>query len=268
MLQQSKPSSLIISSNSQGSRASGPVVRAFSILRCISEGSNTLSDIARKCNMSRSTAHALLQKLIRSNAVIQDPTTHNYFLSQLITRMASNNNTAHRYLIHASMEEMKYLANSTQERITLTILIALKPARLNAIHGKHALRVVDEDVELDPSETFLAATGKVLVSQLSEDTLKKMSKFMIPSLKTSALAYDELMVDINKVRQQGYFVTTGKRLEGITCVSVPVFGYSLPTSLNVIGPETRIKPNLKKFIEMAKKSATRISKDIETEIEK
>jgi len=235
------------------SRSSGPVVRAFSILKCISEGTYTLSDISRKCNMSCSTTHGLLQKLIRSDAVVQDPVTHEYFLGQLISKMVSNSYTAHQYLINRAMPEMKTLAESTQERITLTLLIGFKPFRLNAIHGKHALRVVDEEEELDIAETFLAAPGKVLYSQLGEDILKKMAKLIKPgSAQRPNSAFNDLMKDVKQVKQTGYFATTGLRLQGVSCIAVPVYNYSLPVSLNVIGPETRIKPNLKQFLELIK----------------
>jgi DNA-binding IclR family transcriptional regulator len=247
------------------SRSSGPVVRAFSILHCISEGTSNLSDISRKCKMSYSTTHGLLQKLIRANAVVQDPLTHEYFMGQLIPRMVSNSHAAHQYLTNGAMPEMKRLADATQERITLTILIGFKPFRLNAIHGKHALRVVDEEEEMDIAETFLAAPGKVLYSQLSEETLSKMARLIKPGSADSASAYAELMKDIKQVQQNGYFATTGLRLQGVSCISVPVNKYFLPVALNVIGPETRIKPNLKSYLSKALKSAAYIAAELEAE---
>lgn len=248
------------------SRASGPVVRAFSVLKCISEGTYTLSDVSKKSKMSNSTTHGLLQKLIRAKAVIQDPVSHNYFLSPLMAKMVSNSQAAHQYLLNCSMPEMKLLADSTQERITLTLLIGFKPFRLNAIHGKHALRVVDEEEELDIAETFLAAPGKVLYSQLGEDVLRKMAKLIKPGPSQNPdSAFSDLMKDIKQVKQSGYFATTGLRLQGVTCISVPVYNYTLPVALNVIGPATRIKPNLKVCLEKALKSAARISKDLAVE---
>jgi IclR family transcriptional regulator, acetate operon repressor len=248
------------------SRSSGPVVRSFSILHCISEGTTNLSDISKKCKMSYSTTHGLLQKLIRANAVIQDPFTHEYLLGQLIPRMVSNILNTHQYLVNCSMPEMKRLAEATQERITLTILIGFKPFRLNAISGKHALRVVDEEEELDIAETFLAAPGKVLYSQLSKDTLLKMARLIKPgSWPDTESAYNELMKDIRQVQQNGYFATTGLRLQGVSCISVPVQGYFLPVALNVIGPETRIKPNLKSYLSVALKSSASISAELEAE---
>jgi IclR family transcriptional regulator, KDG regulon repressor len=253
----------------QHSRSSGPVVRAFSILQCISEGTSNLSDISKKCQMSYSTTHGLLQKLIRANAVVQDPFTHEYFLGQLIPKMVSNSHTAHQYLTSCAMPEMKLLADATQERITLTMLIGFRPFRLNAIGGKHALRVVDEEEELDIAETFLAAPGKVLYSQLSEETLSKMAKLIKPGLSANpASAYIEVMKDIRQVKQTGYFATTGLRLQGVSCISVPVYKYFLPVALNVIGPETRIKPNLKNYLAKALKSAAHISAELEAEFKK
>jgi DNA-binding IclR family transcriptional regulator len=164
------------------------------------------------------------------------------------------------------MTEMKILAESTQERVTLTLLNGFRPFRLNAIHGKHALRVVDEEEDLNIAETFMAAPGKVLYSQIKEDTLKKMAGLIKPgSSLDSNSAFNELMKDIKQVKQNGYFTTTGIRLQGVSCISVPVYNYSLPVTLNLIGPETRIKPNLKQFLEKTLNSAARISRDLEAE---
>jgi DNA-binding IclR family transcriptional regulator len=246
------------------SRESGPVVRAIGVLKCISEGSYTLADISKNCSMSKSTTHGLLQKLIRANAVIQDPATHNYYPSQLITRMSSNYTAIHQYLYACSMEEMKYLANATHERITLSLLVGFKVFRLNSIHGQHALRVVDDDLELNLSETFSAAPGKVLFSQLSYDTLRKMAHLIKPDSLPNA-AFDEVMADVKKIQQQRYFVTIGARHEGVTCISVPISNYSVPVALNVIGPETRLEPKIKDYVAMALKSAEHIARNLASE---
>lgn len=249
------------------SRASGPVVRAFNILKCISDGTYTLSDISKKCNMSNSTTYGLLKKLKQSYAVISDPITHHYYLGQLIPQLASNHINTHQYLIACSAEEMKDLAAYTQVTITLDVLVGLKAYRINMVHGNHPLRITDSRDDPDIEETFMSAPGKVLYSQLNEDILRKICKFVKPhSLKSPEATLNDVMVEIKKIHRQGYAVSSGIRLQGVSCLSVPIFNYSGPVALNVIGPSESVKSNITRFAEKALKKASDISKKLKAEM--
>jgi DNA-binding IclR family transcriptional regulator len=242
------------------SRASGPVVRAFDVLKCISEGTYALSDIAQKCGLSYSTTHGLLQKLKRANAVTYDPIIHRYYMGSLIPQLNSNLLFTHQYLISSSLDEMKELAAYTGVTITLVVLTGFKVFRINMIHGNHPLRITDVHDEPNIEETFLSAPGKILFSQLSEDTLRKMARFIKPnSTQSPEATYNEIMADIKQARSQGYAISSGVRLQGVSCISVPVQNYSLPVVLNIIGPDSQIKHNTKKFVERALKTAADIS---------
>ena len=242
------------------SRSSGPVVRAFSILKCISEGAYTLSDISQKCSMSYSTTHGLLQKLKQSNAVVYDPLTHRYYLGQMISQLAMNLVFTHQYLIACSVNEMNDLAKYTQVTVTLVVLVGLNAARINMIHGSHLLRLTNAEDKPDAEQFFLSAPGRVLISQLSDENLKKISRFIKPqSTDPQEAIFEEVMTEVRKVQRQGYALSSGTRIQGVSCISVPIRNYSLPAALNVIGPDTVINPRIKQFAPKAVAAAANIS---------
>jgi predicted transcriptional regulator len=60
------------------------IKRASAILNCISDGTNSVTDIATKCDLSKSTVHRLLKALCESELVMQDTLNHQYFLGYSI----------------------------------------------------------------------------------------------------------------------------------------------------------------------------------------
>lgn len=65
------------------------IQRAADILNCISDNVNSVTDIAARCNLSKSTVHRLLKALSESSLVMQDPINHQYFLGDLIIKLIS-----------------------------------------------------------------------------------------------------------------------------------------------------------------------------------
>jgi DNA-binding IclR family transcriptional regulator len=63
----------ISSDNGKKETAVQSVRRAAEILNCISNGMSSVTDIAERCNLSKSTVHRLLKALGESELVMQDP---------------------------------------------------------------------------------------------------------------------------------------------------------------------------------------------------
>ena len=89
--------------------------RAASILDCLINNKNTVTDIANYCKLSKSTVHRLLKALEESDFVLQDPVKRRYYLGYLFTRLASNLQITHDRLITCAIEEMKYLSDIAEE---------------------------------------------------------------------------------------------------------------------------------------------------------
>src|SRR4030042_1173902 len=233
--------------------------RSTEILTCLSNGINTVTDIADYCKYSPSTVHRLLQTLKRLDWAVQDENNHNYYLGSLITRLSTNQIAAHKYLIMQSLREMIRLSNTTEETVNLGILLQLRYVLLHEVASKQDLRITEESKRLGP--LYIGATAKVLLSQLDDDELRTTLKHVNFNHVTEKTVTDKdlLMAQLMECRQQGYCITCGERIPGAVCISAPIRNYICPASLSIVGPESRLGPRVNEVIEELKDSARRIS---------
>jgi IclR family transcriptional regulator, KDG regulon repressor len=238
------------------------ITRAASVLICLSNGTNTVTGIAHDCHLSKSTVHRLLRALEESNLAIRDTINHRYYLGNLITQLASNPQTTHEYLINSAMEEMKYLADYTEETVALGIMLGIQYVRLHEIPSKHSLKVTDDISKLGPP--FLGSTVKVLLSQLNDEKLKiAMKNFQLGRIAEHLdVDINSLMGQLKQIQEQGYAISFGERIAGALGVSVPIGNYVCPASLSIVGPESRLKAKATGLAEKLKTSASHISRNI------
>jgi DNA-binding IclR family transcriptional regulator len=236
--------------------------RATDILVCLGNGINSATEIAAYCDYSVSTVHRLLQNLTDLDWVIQDDTSHKYFLGSLVHKLATNLMTAHQYLVLHALKEMNILANLTEETVILGAFEQLHFIKLHDIQSPHNLRIIEASDRLKGQ--YLGATAKVLLSQLDDKELKTFLKHVKnePVTDESVVDPDTMMKQIKEIRRQGYSVSFGERMKGAGCISAPVKNYFCPVALYIVGPEDRLRPHTETFIDALVKGAHRISEDI------
>jgi IclR family KDG regulon transcriptional repressor len=236
--------------------------RATDILICLGNGINSATEIAAYCEYSISTVHRLLQNLVELGWVVQDETSHKYFLGSLVHRLASNIMTSHRYLILHALKEMTRLSNLTEETVILGALDQLHFIKLHDIPSPHNLRIIEASDKLKGQYT--GATAKVLLAQLNDKELKTFLKHLKnePASAGSVADIDTMMEQIREIRKKGYCISYGERIKGAVCVSAPVKNYFCPVALYIVGPEDRLKSQIDKLVEELKISVQLISDDI------
>ncbi len=238
------------------------VFRSANILICLSNGINTITDIATSCNLNKATVHRLLKALIESRLAMQDPTSHRYYLGYSIARIVSNPYSTHEYLITCSLKQMGQLSALTGETINLTILIGIQNVLLRDIHSAHELRVVERG--MDMRYVSSGATAKVLISQLEKTKLDIALANLNLTLLTDDKqpTRDKVIAQLQKIQTDGFCVSTGERIQGAMCLAAPVRNYVLPVAISIIGPESRIGPKMKVYLKELKAAA----EEIETKI--
>jgi IclR family transcriptional regulator, KDG regulon repressor len=237
--------------------------RVSKILLCLSNGFNTSSDIARKCNYSISTVHRLLNVMKGLNLASRDSFTHKYYLGPLLVQISYNQAEAHRFLVINAFQEMMRLFEITGETINLNIMIHFHPILLHSISSKHELRIVERDQDFH-GLFAMGATGKVLFSQLSDDIIcEVLLKIEMPPITDkSIIDRNVLLPQLLSIRKQGYAVTYGERVSGGMGISAPIENYRFPAALSILAPEIRLKHRKEEIVSEIKRSARRISQNI------
>ena len=237
------------------------IVRATKIIYALRSGINSVSEIARYCKYSPPTVHRILQQMVNLDWANQDAISHKYFLGSLFTEIASDFLAAHRYLVVNAYDEMNSLSNMSEETISLSVLMQLHYVQLHNIISKHSLAVSEVSHSFMPP--FTGATGKVLLSQLDDKEIREvLSKVNIARLTNNEISESQLLSQLKEIKSKGFSSSTGERISGSTCISVPIRNYSYPAALSILGPAERLQPKLKKLTELLKKSAERISGNI------
>ncbi|MCJ7605370.1 MAG: helix-turn-helix domain-containing protein, partial [Dehalococcoidales bacterium] len=234
------------------------IYRTANILNCISNGINSITDIAAHCNLSKSTVHRLLHALGESGLVMRDPINREYLFGHLISRLVSNPRITHEYLIRSATREMQFLGDYTREAISLGIKAGMNYVGLHIIPSTYALRVVDDRNSF--ANLHVGSSGRVLLSQISNAELQRAMQYFKADLPDGQVPFDEkyLVADIERIREQGYAVSGGERVPGATCIAVPVKYYHLPAVLSLFGPESRISPHTREYLDALLAAANRI----------
>jgi len=236
--------------------------RAALILACISKGTTTVSDIAAQCRLGKSTVHRLLNALREAGLVMQDPVNRDYLFGDLLSQLVTNPRMTHEYLVRAAEPEMRFLGEYTQEAVSLGIKSGIKSVSLQNIPSTHALRVVDE-VKFQ-GELYAGAMGRVLLSQLGNAEVQRLGQFFRVELQETSGRFSEarFLEDIERVREQGYAVSGGERVPGAMCITVPVKYYHVPAILSILGPESRLTPRTREYLDLLLAGANRIGQRI------
>jgi len=238
------------------------VGRAVSILECLHNGLHTLTDISNHTTLTKPTVYRLLQTLDGLLMVAHDPVTRRYHLGPLVTKLASNPETNHYFLITCAMEEIKELWDVTGENVELNIMVGSHYTLLYDIISKHKIKVFEGSDPVGP--IFVGAAAKVLLGELDDKELRAFMKNIKIRQVTGRSVTDKktLVAQIRLIRQQGYAVSCGERIVGALCVSAPVRNYFWPVALSLVGPESRLAPIVDDAVKQVVATAGRISENI------
>ncbi len=247
-------------------KVTGSIAHATEILICLSDDIHKVSDIARRTGFSKSTVHRVLKLMEQSQLAVQDTINRSYYLGPLISRLASNAITTHKRLVTCADAEMKRLADITEETIVLDTMIGFKYLTLHEITSRNNLKVSKEIKMAGPLYTTLyaGASVKALMAQLDDQRLQMLMAIIniIPVTERTITDKKILFAQVTDIRKTGYAVSRSERIPDTICISVPVYYYSLPVVLSVVGPDIRLQSRIREVVAELKNSSVRISKNI------
>jgi IclR family transcriptional regulator, KDG regulon repressor len=220
------------------------IKRAGDILDCIGEGINSVTDIATRCNLSKSTVHRLLKALCETELVMQDPLSHQYFLGYSIIKLMSTPMATQEYLINCASEEMNKLSENSGETVSLGIKMGLKNINIHVVTSTSDLKVDGAKLRIRPIQ--MGVDGLVLLSQLDDKQVNNILNTIHTDNKDKSNKNEplELMNRIKQIRSLSFAIGYSELTLGVTCISAPLKNYALPAVLNLVGPEIRMKPRI------------------------
>jgi DNA-binding IclR family transcriptional regulator len=236
------------------------VVKSAEILKILSGGIDRVTDLSSVLSLRKSTIHRLLKSLEMSGLVMQDPITRRYYLGSLILNLASKPLIAHQNLTISAFGEMKRLRDLINETVVLHIRIGLERICLEELQSLESIKYTAGKGFVAP--IYTGSAGKLLLSELKDNELQLLLKNVnpVPVGPNTITNTKKLVVELRKVKKQGYATSFGERVAGSASISVPIKNYACPVALSVLGPDNRFSIEMiTRFLKDIKESASRIS---------
>jgi len=220
------------------------VLRAISIVDCFSQERPELGvrEVARRLNLSSSTAGRLLATLQRAGVLTQNLRMRKYMLGPRVLAWAG---------IYTGILDVRAVAGpildrlrqATRETTTLYVLDGDERVCVERLEGPQNIRAVVRLGERLP--IYAGAGGKVLLAFLPPETRQAtlarlvLARFTDKTIRNRARLERELMT----IRRQGYATSVAERFAGASAVAAPVRGAdgAVIAAVNVSGPSDRFR---------------------------
>ena len=218
--------------------------RAIAVLDCFSQKEPELSvtEIARKLDMQKSTIFNILSTFQESGILIKNPSNSKYRLGYNLLHLS--------YIINSgiSIREdflpfLKEIANTTGEVCYFGLLDGLEVLYIDAVYPLTQLQA--RNILGERAPLYCTGLGKAMLANLSEDQINAvLTGPMPPFTKCTITDPDVLRNELEEIRQNGFAVDNMEHEFGIRCVAVPVFGLSgnVLGAVSVSGPSPRFDP--------------------------
>jgi DNA-binding IclR family transcriptional regulator len=242
------------------------LTRALLIMELLAEHPQglTSSQITSALKISRNSVFRITATLFENGYLTRDDETRVFQLSQKILTMGYAA-LSEESLVEKSLDVMREVRDQFKETVPLGILHGNEGLVIEEVQGLHSFRFV-----LEPGRCFSlhsAAPGKAIVAFLpkeKQDRVIRQIKFKKYNERTitDRKSYQS---ELEKIRRCGYAVDHAEEIEGMHCVSAPIFNrHGHPVAaIWLTGPSHRIKekdfPHIGKEL---RRATDRISKSL------
>lgn len=195
-------------------------VRILSLFQ-VTEPRLSLSEISRRLDMPKSTAHNLLNTLV-ADGLIEKLDTDHYALGTEIIALTQNVRV-NVELRDRAAPILRSLADSCLESVYLTVRDADRVLYIYAIESSQRLQArtaVGERIHM-----HCTSTGKAVLSALKEDEVDKILDVsgMPGFTHTTITKREALEEELRLTRMRGYSVDNEEHETGTYCLGAPIF---------------------------------------------
>jgi IclR family KDG regulon transcriptional repressor len=238
--------------------------RAIAILDCFRDVQPELGvrEIARQLELHPSTVGRMLATMTSLGILTQDKESHRYRMGSKVLRWSAVY-TGSVDLRSEARPYIEELHSQTEETVSLDIPDGDARICVERIESPHRLRWVARIGERMPY--FASASGKTLLSfmppaqqdkLLSSMRMEKLTPKTTADLKT-------LRHELEIIKQRGYAVSEGERVEGVCCVAAPVFDTTGKAvgAITISGPSTRFSQSkIRQYAQLLIRATARLSR--------
>lgn len=181
-----------------------------------------LTTIAKEAGLSKSSAHRILQSLIKSGFVEQDPYTSHY-KSSLKILWLSHSLLDGLDLRGLSRSLLESLATRTNETVHMAMLDGNFGVYVEKIDSSSPIRIYSRIGRRFP--LHCTGVGKAMLAYLPPGSVQEIvAAEGLPKHTTNTITDpDKLSEELKKIVERGFAVDDEEHEEGIRCIAAPLF---------------------------------------------
>lgn len=218
------------------------IYRTLDVVECFLAGPELgISDIARACELSPSTAHRIVRALVARGYLEQDEDTELYHLgrSAIVLGQAVRSHLG----LERVLPILQRLGDETGESVNLGLLDGRHVLVALRVASRQALRF-DQPVG-SRVQAHCSSMGKAMLAFGSFNGPGDLAELdLVAITATTITSLVELEAEIETVRERGYSLDREEGIVGVSCVGAPVFDYAgrNVAAIAVQGPTARMTP--------------------------
>jgi DNA-binding IclR family transcriptional regulator len=136
-------------------------------------------------------------------------------------------------------QAMQQVNERTSETITLNTIVGTDRMVLEVVDTPSPLMSMARPGQQMPM--FLGASSRILLAHMEPAELDRVLKVTAAGVDFDRAAFDR---ELARFKRQGYALTRGQRVSGLTAIAVPLFDIDgrVPHCLALTGPSVRVDP--------------------------
>ena len=218
------------------------VARSLDILSCFSQSEPVLSltEIAGRVKMPKSTVHRLLATLENRRFIKRDEATGLYHLGLRFIEMAA--------LVLQDLDLERWAQSYLQrlcaecgETVDLAVLDGDHVVYLQVVESPHRVKLAAAVGQRLPA--FCTASGKAFLAYLPDERVTEvLSAGLTRYTDNTKVSLEDLRDELHRTRQQGFAISEQEYEEDIHAVAAPILnddGYPLMV-IAIVGPSFRL----------------------------
>ncbi len=240
--------------------------RSVAILDCFTLDAPVMGirEVARKANLSSSTAGRLMAAMKELGILNQDPETLAYMMGSRVLAWAGIY-TVTSDVRTLSLPVMVRLQEQTRETISLYVMEGNDRVCVERLESSETVRIVARVGRRIP--LYAGSAGKVFLAYLPESRRDEILAGikLIPMTKRTITDLDELKTNLYKIQRQGYAVSKGEWVLEASGVAAPIFDQfeRISAALTISGPSQRFtEEKIHEIAALVKPAAEEISREL------
>ncbi|MBN2286635.1 MAG: IclR family transcriptional regulator [Tissierellales bacterium] len=226
------------------------VDRAIAIIKAFEKSEELgVTEISKMTGLHKSTAFNLITTLEKSGILTKSVHSGKYLLGMELFRLGTMVNSSLRNMCRPYLEK---LVDTYSETVNLVARNDQLIIYIEKVESPHSMRISTKEGQRLP--LHVTAAGKAIISTLPEEEIEEIMNCTTYAKYTihSVLSREELMIQIQLAKENGYAEDIQELENELTCVAAPIRDFKgiANYAISVSGPSSRMTKEVRRKIGM------------------